>query len=256
MKWMRLCSAVVATFGLATAAQADMYDLFHGWNHDGCAKGCGCAQRLSALLLQTGNRASPAARPFTATNGNVPARNRPCCSRCCEAPKCCAPAPAACCAPAPCARGSALLPGSGCRSGLLCSGSVRCGSPLLPGVRLAAPACCAAPAALCSGSSLLPRLRRPAVAPAAVLPLRRCCEAPKCCPAPATCGCPAPCAAPRCCEAPKCCPAPASCGCPAPSSHCCPAPATCCAPATCAEVLCSGSGQLLRAGRSGLQHVQ
>ena len=29
MKWMRLCSAVVATFGLTTAAQADMFDLFH-----------------------------------------------------------------------------------------------------------------------------------------------------------------------------------------------------------------------------------
>ncbi len=43
MKWMRICSAVVVTFGLTTAAQADMYDLFHGWSTDGSSKCCGCA---------------------------------------------------------------------------------------------------------------------------------------------------------------------------------------------------------------------
>jgi hypothetical protein len=52
-------------------------------------------------------------------------------------------------------RGSALLPGSGRRSGLLCSVSVRCGSPLLPGSGrcsgLLRSGC------VCRCSSLLPR---------------------------------------------------------------------------------------------------
>ena len=252
MKWMRLCSAVVATFGLTTAAQADMFDLFHGWNHDGCAKSCGCAAPASPAAASR-SLCGPVARLFTATNGNVRVRNRraatgaaklpsavlrlPCCAPapCCPAPTAAArlrlrapvlPAPR-CCAPAPVLRCSEVLPGSGLllpgsglcsdvlRSPAACSGSVL-RSEVLPGSGLRLPG-----SGLCSEV-----LRSPEC----------CAPAPACCPAP-TCGCPAPA------RAPKCCPAPASCCAPAPtaagSEVLCPAPASCC-----------GSG------RSGLQHVQ
>ncbi len=70
MKWMKICSAVVVTFGLTTAAQADMFDLFHGWNTDGSSKCCGCA-RAASRVVASRSLCDPVAPPFTVTSGNA-----------------------------------------------------------------------------------------------------------------------------------------------------------------------------------------
>src|SRR3954447_20151058 len=103
MKWLKLCSVVVTTFSLTTAAQAGMHDLFNGWRHDGCAKSCGCASSCQPCCCKP-----VIVRPCCPTvhqyQRQCSCLKPPCCNRCCEAPKCCAPAKCCeapkCCAPA------------------------------------------------------------------------------------------------------------------------------------------------------------
>ena len=241
MKWFKLCSAVVVTFGLTTAAQADMYDLFHGWSTDGSSKCCGCASACQPCCCKPVIVRPCCPRLEHCYQRQCHCAKPACCNRCCEAPKCCAPAPTCGCpAPACCqaphccglrlrialpsaARHRLAAAGSGLCSevlrspALLCSGSVL-RPQVLPGSDpAAAPITGLCPALLC------PRLRSalPDVLPGSDLrlPGSGLCPAllcpgsglrpPKCCPAP-TCGCPAPACAPKSCciPAPTCCPAP------------------------------------------------
>jgi hypothetical protein len=135
MKWIRLCSAVVMTFGLTTAAQADMHSMVTEWNHDGCAKSCGCASSCAPCCCRP-----VIVRPCCPTVHNYQrscaCQKPPCCNRCCEAPKCCAPA----CCPAPTCCAPTCAP--------KCCPAPTCCAPTC-----CAPKCCPAPSCGCPSPS-------------------------------------------------------------------------------------------------------
>lgn len=111
MKWIRICSAVVATFGATTVAQADLLDLFAGVYSHGSHKSCGCAPACQPVCCQP-----VIERPCDYTVHTYQRKcsdiKPPCCDTCCAPKVGCAPAPAdyapepeydapACGAPAP-----------------------------------------------------------------------------------------------------------------------------------------------------------
>lgn len=94
MKWIRFCSAIVATLGLTAVAQADILELFEGLDSLGAGKRCGCASSCQPeCCKQTIPR--PCNVKVHTYQRQVSTKHKPCCK-----PRCCAPAPK-CCKPAP-----------------------------------------------------------------------------------------------------------------------------------------------------------
>ena len=158
MKWMKICSAVVMTFGLTTAAQADMFDLFHGWNTDGSSKCCGCAPCCQPCCCKP-----VIVRPCCPTvhcyQRQCACAKPACCNRCCEAPKCCAPAP--CCAPKCCPAPTCGCPATAC-----------------------APKCCEAPHCCAPAPCCAPKCCAPAPTCCPAPTCNNCCPTENCCPRP------------------------------------------------------------------------
>lgn len=165
MKWIRFCSAVVATIGLTTAVQASTMTLSHGGTCAGAAKSCGCAPSCQPVCCKP--TIEIPCEPNVFTYQRQKSCLKPPVCHTCPAPVCCAPT---CCAPK---KSCCLGGGKSCLSGLF-GGHKGCG---LLGCKKQG--CCA--------------------------PAAPCCEAAPVCAAPApTCNtCAAP--APTCCEATPCC---------------------------------------------------
>ena len=94
MKWIRLCSAVVAILGLTTAAHADLFGLFGG---HGAAKSCGCAPNCQPQSCGPTIQRPCDYKTFTYQR-QVSCQKPPCCDKVC-APGGCAPCNQPCCEP-------------------------------------------------------------------------------------------------------------------------------------------------------------
>ncbi len=97
MKWVKLCTAVVATLGTTSLAQAELIDLVRNLGggkccgYDDCCKPACCKPKIvkpCCPKVYTYQRACSKLKP-------------PCCRKACAPKACCAPAPKPCCAPAP-----------------------------------------------------------------------------------------------------------------------------------------------------------
>lgn len=106
MKWLRFCSAIVATLGLTTAAHADILDLLNGHGNHGAGKCCDSAPSCQPQSCKP-TITRPCERKVHTYQRQICDKKPPCCKpapECC-APKCSAPAPecsapkAECCAP-------------------------------------------------------------------------------------------------------------------------------------------------------------
>lgn len=94
MKWIRFCSAVVASLSLTTVAQAG---LFSGHGDSKC---CGCASTCQPQCCKPTIK-RPCCPTVHTYQRKCSTLKPPCCDTCCAPKHCCKPAPAKCCAPAP-----------------------------------------------------------------------------------------------------------------------------------------------------------
>lgn len=94
MNWIRFYSAIIATLGLTTVAQANILDLF-----DGSGKSCGCASSCQPESCKP-TITRPCETTVHTYQRQVTDKKPPCCKQQCAPQKCCRPAPK-CCEPAP-----------------------------------------------------------------------------------------------------------------------------------------------------------
>ncbi len=168
MKWLRFCSAVIATLGLTTTSHADLGALF---NH-GCQKSTGCDSACQPTCCKpTITRpCDVSCHTYQRKCSNV---KPPCCNTCCAPQSCCAPS--SCCnSSKPCLLDKLL--GKHGNGGCCCE---------------TAPSC-AAPAAGCCNAD-----------PSCAAPANGCCNADPSCAAPADACCDNGCSS--CCQSKKSC---------------------------------------------------
>jgi len=92
MKWIRFCSAVVATLGLTTVAQADLMNLFDGLKiGSGHGKSCGCASSCQPEYCKP-TITRPCDTNIHTYQRKISDIKPPCCDTCSAPAKCCAPA--------------------------------------------------------------------------------------------------------------------------------------------------------------------
>ncbi len=138
MKWFNLCSAVVMTFGLTTASQASLFDLF-GHGSKGSCKSCACAPTCQPQCCEpvccepappTIER--PCDTKVHTYQRQISTLQEPCCETACEPcckPQCCEPAP--CCQPCCAPKKKCLLGGlfGGCHKKQNCCEPTCCPQP-------------------------------------------------------------------------------------------------------------------------------
>lgn len=164
MNWIKTLTAVVATLGLGSVAQAGLFD-----SCCGTAKSCGCTSTCQPACCKPviARPCCPSVHTYQRACSNL---TPPCCK-----PNCCGWDPSGCCKKAG---------DSGCGNGNGCGNNgcaPNCAAPAGCGPRGCAPSC-GAPAAACGNNGCAPHCAAPAAC------------APKCC-APAAAGpnCAAPC---------------------------------------------------------------
>ena len=195
MKWIRFCSAVVATLGLTTASHADLSALFSHGSQKSC--GCDSACQPTCCTPTITRPCNVSVHTYQRKCSDV---KPPCCNTCCAPESCCAVS-SGCGSKKSCLLDSLLHKhdkGSCCESSACCETAPSCAAPAA-GCCNADPSC-AAPAAGCCNA-----------APSCAAPAGGCCNADPSCAAPAA-GC---CNAAPSCAAPAdaCCDNGGSCGC-------------------------------------------
>ena len=98
MNWIRFCSAVLATLGLTTVAQADLFDMFEDLHHGGSCKSQQCAAPCQSCCRPTITR--PCGVSVYSYQRQCSDVKPACCNRCSAPEACCEPVCDTCCEPA------------------------------------------------------------------------------------------------------------------------------------------------------------
>ena len=200
MKWIRFCSAVVATLGLTTAVQAGSLNLF-GSSSFGHGKCCAPAKTCAPKCCAPTKCCRPTiTKPCCPTIYTYQRKKStlkpPCCRNNCAPSKCCAPSKHAC-APSKCCHAKKGCAPSKCCHAKKCCAPSKCCAPK----KCCAPTSCAPKK--CGHSSFLSGWKHKFSSHSCCAPAKKCCAPKKSC-APKKCCAPTSCCPTKCCDADPC----------------------------------------------------